>query len=196
MNETPVSTKRLRALRIMLIGMVLWTFCMDEPQSVTHATAPGAPLVTTVCDSISDSRGILIDNASPFVTYTTVRYHSASGIYLNYSGSTISHNVVYSNTASSGAGLNIEHGSVKLDSNTITWNKSATRGGGIRGFGSGSVTITNNTISDNSADNYGGGGILLDSISGLVYHNTISRNSENSPPNAGCGGGIASGGIA
>ena len=133
--------------------------------------------------------GISVQNASPLIDRATIRYNASSGIYLYNSRSTISHSTIFSNTASSGAGVHIRYGRVTLDSNTISWNKATTRGGGVHGYGwtcCATITVTNNVIVHNSVESYGGGGILFDSANGLIANNTIADNSTG----AGSGGGL------
>jgi len=124
-------------------------------------------------------KGISVDSSSPLIDNATIRYNASSGVYLYRTASTISHSVIISNTAESGAGIHIRYGTVTVDSNTISWNNANTRGGGIHGYGysgGATITVTNNTIDHNAVGSYGGGGILFDSANGLIENNTIANN--------------------
>lgn len=135
-----------------------------------------------------------LDNAHPFINYSTIRYNAASGISASkLTGALKITNNTISNNASSDDGGGIyfatDSGStVTISNNTINNNTAADNGGGIYAVNPYSfyneVTISSNTISNNTSSGYAssgyGGGIYI-AFNGLVTvsNNTISNNTSS-----------------
>jgi parallel beta-helix repeat protein len=127
-----------------------------------------------------------MNNAHPFLHYSTIKNNNASGIYAyNLSSKLrIINCTIRDNTSiSSGGGICIEYGESLISNSSIINNSSnpggvwRSGGGGISVF-SGTTEILGDTISDNTVTNSwnGGGGIQTSGCEATISNNTICNN--------------------
>jgi parallel beta-helix repeat protein len=116
------------------------------------------------------------ENSDPTISGNTITGNRADngggGIYLVYSTSAVTDNIISGNTASDGGGIYCYSSSALIARNEISGNESS-YGGGIHLSYSG-PTITDNTITGN--DGYWGGGIYFGDAGGTAINNIITGN--------------------
>jgi PKD repeat protein len=158
--------------------------------------APDGSQLTHVIVENSSRDGIYIENASPLISYSTIRANGYGGIYMVDSNATLVGNAIIDNTSSgSGGGVYMLNSNPELTGNVISNNAviappsgftSSTRGGGGIFARSSNPVLRDNVISDNSvsAVNTRGGGIHFYYSDAVLVNNTITGNT------AGDGAGI------
>jgi PKD repeat protein len=149
----------------------------------------------TGADPLNKGGGIYIDNASPVISYSTIRNNhaksSGGGIYLNTSNATLLANTIINNTSkASGGGVAIWNSNPIVTDNVISGNSISIAGSYTTpsGYGGGlyvrssNSTFTGNLITDNHVfaelnSNARGGGLYLYYGSPVFVNNTITGNS-------------------
>ncbi|CAB1056621.1 Cytochrome c551/c552 [Olavius sp. associated proteobacterium Delta 1] len=158
--------------------------------------APDGSQLTHVIVENSSRDGIFIDNASPLISYSTIRANGYGGIYMLSSNARLIGNHIIDNTSEgSGGGVFMRDSNPELTGNIISNNAviaapsgftSSTRGGGGIFARSSDPVLRDNVISNNSvsAVRTRGGGIHFYYSDPILINNTISGNT------AGQGAGI------
>jgi hypothetical protein len=100
-------------------------------------------------------------------------YNYVGAIEQQNGPTTIRDSMIVSNSAYTGAGIEILGEGVRITGSTIMWNN-ADEAAGI--FSNGSFILENSTVSENEAYHYGGGGILLHGGNATIINATITRN--------------------
>lgn len=163
---------------------------------INFIDAPDGSQLTHVIVEKASRTGIDIDNASPLISYSTIRANDGGGIYMVNSNTRLIGNHIIENTnSSSGGGVYILDSNPELTGNVISNNAviappsgfiPSTRGGGGIFVRSSDPVLRNNVISDNSisAVRTRGGGIHFYYSDPVLVNNTIAGNT------AGDGAGI------
>ena len=151
-------------------------------------TPDGSQLTHVIVEgSLGD--GIYIENASPLISYSTIRANEGGGIYMLNSNATLIGNHIINNVnKSSGAGIYMRNSNPELTDNVISNNEvdappsgyiPSTRGGGGIFARSSNPVLRNNVISNNSVGAVitRGGGIQLYYADPILINNTITGNS-------------------
>ena len=131
----------------------------------------------------SPSPGALIANNVFSLNGSTNTYGGAIGI-VGGSGTTITGNVMESNTANNGGGILCGNGTVNMSHNTIRNNIASGQGGGVFLQGT-SGSISGNLISENSG--YMGGGVYALSATGITFSNNVIWQNGISSTSGGAG---------
>lgn len=153
-----------RALATLRNNQIFGNFC----------AAGGGAYVAGPGWGFSDEPGATIEGNTIYSNTAT----NGAGLALAVSAASVTHNLIYSNTAgNSGGGIEIFLSSPTLQQNIITANRAANAGGGIS-FQWGYSTLINNVIADNHVDNtnWGKGSGLSIGADAHLSHNTIARN--------------------
>jgi parallel beta-helix repeat protein len=156
--------------------------------NIINAGATGAGIYCYNCNSSLEISDNDINNN------TNTSWNSSGGIFCNHSSPDIIHNTITENNGEAGAGINCSNYSSPhiYGENTISYNNSITRGGGIIIKGYSNPIIENNIITYNTA-HLGGGGInIVQCCSPEILYNNISWNDvndNNSHTNSDRGGG-------
>lgn len=118
----------------------------------------------------------MADNDTSRFVYTQIEYSKSSGLYVyDYGKLVVDHCKINDNDGFNGAGIYVNHNSIKI-SNSEVYNNHATNGGGglYLGFTDNvAMNVCNNDIHDNIA--VVGGGFYLYALNNMSFENNIIR---------------------
>lgn len=134
----------------------------------------------------------VVNGANASINAGTVTGATDSGIYVADGNVTLTNLTITGNTTTEstrdGGGVNIDAGSLAINSSIITNNSAADGGGGIAVQPGASLTMSNSTITYNIGNE--AGGIYLTGTSGTISGSNISNNSTRNDTGFAVGGGI------